>query len=168
MTETADKAQQRHEAARKALVYAAGLCVRAEQCESDIRLKLRLRELPEADINSIIAYLTQHNYLSDERYARAYVRTKSRLSGWGPWKVRRALAAKGIDNETINTAMQEADAQRYEDNALSAAQRKARQLDLRDRTDRMRLYRFLSSRGYEKGTISRVMTILSTDQENES
>lgn len=158
----ADRKQQVH----KALVYAAGLCARSEQCTFDIRNKLQRRELPENEVEDIIDYLTKLRYLSDERYARSYVRTKSKLSGWGPWKIRSALAAKRISKSLIDNAMEETDAEKFEANALAAARRKCQNLNLNDRTDRMRLYRFLSSRGYGSRTVEHVMKILGAEQED--
>lgn len=151
----------------KALVYAAGLCVRSEQCEHDIRVRLQRRGVTDGEADRIVEYLKEHRYLSDERYARAFVRTKSRLSGWGPWKIQRALAARRIETSVIRCAMEEVDADRCEDNAEAAARRKARGLDLADRGDRARLYRFLYSRGYGSGTIGRVMARLGAEQMEE-
>ena len=54
-------------------------------------------------------------YLSDLRYATAFARDKSSLSGWGAGKIRYALSIKGIDSETVGAALNEIDASRASD-----------------------------------------------------
>ena len=51
--------------------------------------------------------------MDEQRYANAYVRDKTRLSGWGPVKVMAGLRSKGIPEEYIKEAMKEADNQDY-------------------------------------------------------
>lgn len=149
--------------AYKALLYVAGLCARAEMCEQEVREKLRRRQITSADADNIVRYLTDNNYINADRYARAYVRMKVRQGNWGPWKIRQGLAGKGLDIEVIRAAMEEADAVQYEENALAAARRKAARLDLNNSADRQKLYRFMTSRGYDSSTISYVMQSLGTE-----
>lgn len=149
--------------AYKALLYVAGLCARAEMCEQEVREKLRRRQITPSDADRIVRYLTENRYIDEERYARAYVRMKVRQGSWGPWKIRQGLVGKGIDAAVIRAAMEQADAARYEENALAAARRKADRLDLTLSADRQKLYRFMSSRGYESATIARVMQRLGAE-----
>ena len=66
--------------AEKALPYLASLCAKCEQCEEDLRLKMRRHCMEEGDMDSIIAYLYEHKFLDEERYARAYARDKMRFN----------------------------------------------------------------------------------------
>lgn len=154
---------ERDDEAHKALLYVAGLCARAEMCEQEIREKLRRRQLDARDVGHILRYLTENNYINEQRYASAYVRMKLRQGGWGPWKIRQGLVGKGLDSNVIRAAMAEVQAEQYEENALAAARRKAARLDLADVSDRQKLYRFLCSRGYESATIGRVMHTLGAE-----
>lgn len=144
----------------KALLYAAGSCARSEQCEADIRLKLLRKGLSEGEAQQIIEYLKEHNYLNETRYAQAYARSKSRLSGWGPWKIKNALALKGISHEVILEAVQQIDSEVFARNALEAAQRKSKKLNLDNAADRARIYRLLSSRGFDSDIINRTLAAL--------
>lgn len=139
---------------QKALLYAAGLCARGEQCESDLRTKLRRRELSDEEAEGVIRYLRRHRYVDNHRYACAYVRTKSKIAHWGPWKIRQGLVAKGIDRETIADAMQQVDADCYMQSACKAAKAKAQRLDLSKPADRLKLYRHLMSKGFDTATIT--------------
>ena len=49
--------------------------------------------------------LQEQRYIDDERFAGAFVRDKLSFSGWGPYKIRTALTAKGIDRRTIDRAL---------------------------------------------------------------
>lgn len=103
-----------------------GLCSRREYCASDIRQKV-LRMLQSGNVSisartdadevaeSVINSLVSDSYLSDLRYSIAFARDKSSLSGWGTTKIRYALAAKGIDSETISSALAEIDADKASD-----------------------------------------------------
>lgn len=159
--------EEYRELIHKTLLYAAGLCARSEQCEQDLRSKFHRRQLRECDINSIIEYLRAHNYLNDERYVRAYVRTKSRLSGWGPWKIRNGLLYKGLPPEIITDVLTETDRDLYQTQALKAARIKARRLDLTVMADRVKLYRFLTSRGYESDSINHILDLLTEEQKSQ-
>ena len=159
--------EEHDEQLRKAVLYAAGLCARGEQCEHDLRQKLLRRELSDADVELIIGYLRKHRYVDDSRYSAAYVRTKSRLNGWGPWKIRQGLATKGISKEIIAGAMQEADEADYIKSAYKAACSKARKLDLTAIADRQKLYRFLMSKGFGTDIISAILKRLSMPEEEE-
>lgn len=157
------------EEVHKALLYVAGLCARAEMCSQEVREKLRRRQIDARDVDRIVGYLTENNYINEERYASAYVRMKLRQGGWGPWKIRQGLVGKGLDASVIRAAMAEVQPEQYEENALAAGRRKAAGLDLSDVSSRQKLYRFLCSRGYESGTIGRVMHTLGVEaQETDS
>jgi len=89
------------------------LCSKREYCSSDIRAKV-LAALPQEDgaenyADEIMASLAADKYIDDLRYATAFARDKSSLSGWGEAKIRFALSAKKIGRETISAALEEID-----------------------------------------------------------
>jgi regulatory protein len=43
--------------------------------------------------------------LDDERFARLFVQDKRTLEGWGAERIRRGLAARGVDHETAEQAL---------------------------------------------------------------
>ena len=47
----------------------------SEKCAEDIRLKLRMKSFPDYAIEEAISLLYEYNYLNDERFAEAFVRT---------------------------------------------------------------------------------------------
>ena len=127
----------------------ADLCARSEQCEYDIREKLRRKMLPIADIDRIICFLIENRFIDDERYAKSFTNDKMRFAGWGRNKIKQALTIKRITYEIISEDLQEIESKEDNKTLFKAATTKARNLDLEEYDDRAKLYRFLISRGYE-------------------
>ena len=97
----------------QALARLAALCSRGEQAESDLRDKLCRWQIAPDEADGIIRRLKQENFLSDERYARAFVRDKFRFNGWGRIKIAHQLRQKGIPSEVIEEAMTSIDEEAY-------------------------------------------------------
>lgn len=135
----------------QALSTLAALCSRGEQAESDLREKLRKWEVSPADADRIIRRLKQENFLSDERYARAFVRDKARFNGWGRIKIAHALRQKHIDSQWIEQALaDEIDEAAYHDTLIRLMQGKLRSVASREpQAARAALLRFAASRGFE-------------------
>lgn len=160
------------------------LCSRREYCTEDIVRKLTARPRPTscasshpnacatgtsrasstalapslsaAQIQEIIQSLKKDKFLDDARYARAFVRDKSSLAGWGSRKIRFALLAKGIDEETIAQAFHEIDADQAQNRLYKLMEVKYRSLKKEPTPrgnascDKLRekMLRFGLSRGY--------------------
>lgn len=127
----------------------ASLCAKSEQCEFDIRAKLRRTGLSPDEIEQILTDLRSRGFVSDLRFAKAFVSDKVRLSGWGLLKVRHHLKARSLDSATIETAIAKIGKREYEDIAMRVAEAKGRSLDLTQQSEHLRLLRHLQSRGFE-------------------
>lgn len=135
----------------QALSRLAALCSRGEQAESDLREKLRKWDIAPADADRIIRRLKEENFLSDERYARAFVRDKWRFNGWGRIKIAHALRQKRIAPQWIDQALDdEIDTEAYHDTLMHLMQAKLRTVASREpQAARAALLRFAASRGFE-------------------
>ena len=80
-------------------------CAAREYCASEIRKKLQRYKLSDVDTEKIIASLKAERFIDELRYAEAFVRDKSRLSGWGSAKIRWTLKFKGVDGDIIAQAV---------------------------------------------------------------
>ena len=127
----------------------ADLCARSEQCEFEIREKLRRKALSTNEINKIIEFLVERKFIDNERYARSFTNDKVRFAGWGRNKIRQALAMKRIPEQYVTDALKQIDTDEYNNSLFRAASAKARYLNLTVNDDRAKLYRHLLSRGYE-------------------
>ena len=125
------------------------LCVRREYCTSDIRRKALDRcEGDKAMADELVASLKADRFVDDVRYASAFAREKSSLTGWGPVKIRFALRAKGLSEGDIAAGLAEIETDRAESRLESLLQNKWKTLS-DDPAGRLKLIRFALSRGYE-------------------
>lgn len=84
--------------------------MKKECCSSEI-LKKAAASLDgdEAAAREVLESLVADRFVDDGRYAAAFAREKSSLTGWGPAKIRYALMMKGIPRETISSGLGEID-----------------------------------------------------------
>lgn len=143
----------------------ADLCARSEQCEHEIREKLRKKMLPAAEIDKIIDFLIHGKFIDNSRYARSFTNDKVRFSGWGRNKIRMALAYKRIPTSLIAEALEEINEKEYRSTLIKVATTKARNLDLEEYDDRAKLYRHLISRGYESSLATKVIAYIRKQKE---
>lgn len=143
----------------QALNRASGLCVKSEHCESDIRLKLRQWSITPDDADDIIQQLKKHKFIDEQRYARAFVREKSKFNKWGEIKIKHALFAKGIDSEVINEALEEnIDKDNETGNLVALLKNKRKSIKDDDKQAvRIKLMRFAAGRGYSLDQISKAL-----------
>ncbi len=152
-----DEGQRAREAAFRLLA------VRARSA-SELRQRLRKKGFPPELVDNVITDLQAKGYQSDEDFARQFAREKWTLSGWGPARVRRELRAKGITPELTGQVVDEtyADADLVEA-VLPFAQKRWRSTEgLPAETRRRRLTGFLQRRGYDWGTVRRVLERVGT------
>lgn len=71
-----------------------------EHSVRELRLKLVKRNIDREKIDAIVSYLIDLDYLSDERFAEAYVAERTR-KGDGPNKIRANLQTRGVDRTLI-------------------------------------------------------------------
>ncbi len=90
---------------QRALSAMQRACSMREYCPADILKKLARYQLSDTDNTLIIKSLEEDGFISSHRYAFAFVRDKSSLSGWGPSKIRWALKGKLIPKELIEEAL---------------------------------------------------------------
>lgn len=124
-------------------------CAKRECCSADIRRKaLERLAYDAAAADEIVGALVREGYVDDRRYAAAYAREKSALSGWGPVKIRSALLARGIARDIAAEALAEIDPGRAAARLEKALEAKWRSLSA-DPQGRLKLIRFALTRGYD-------------------
>ena len=86
------------------------LCSRREYCKADIMKKaLAALDGDRGNAEKVIEVLVSEKYIDELRYASAFARDKSSLSGWGETKIRYMLSSKGVPREIIDQALAEID-----------------------------------------------------------
>ena len=71
-----------------------------EHSAHELHVKLRKRNIDREKIEAIVAYLIELDYLSDERFAEAYVAERTG-KGDGPLKIRSNLHKRGVERSLI-------------------------------------------------------------------
>lgn len=124
-------------------------CAKREYCVADVRRKaLQRLEFDAAAAESVVSALVADGFVDDRRYAAAYAREKSALSGWGPVKIRAALLARGVARDVAVEALGEVDPARASAKLEKVLETKWRTLR-DDPQGRLKLIRFALSRGYD-------------------
>lgn len=132
----------------------SGLCVKCEQCEADLRAKMRRKGVAPDDADYVIDYLLKHNFLCEQRFVEAYVSDKHKFNGWGRLKIRMMLASKRIDRALIDEALKALDENEYMEILTRILRTKVRGLDLGDAMTRQKLIRSMYGRGFEPALTS--------------
>jgi len=136
-------------------------CTYQERCHKEVEKKLYdLNMIPEAK-EKIILHLLQHNFLNEERFAKAYVRGKFSIKKWGRIKIVNELKFRNISSYNIKTALQEINEEDYLNTLQSIAEKKlplVRETNLFKK--RNKLSTFLISKGFETTLVYKITSQL--------
>lgn len=146
--------------ALKVKSYLEALCSRGECCSKDIYEKALKRLEGDAETAAeILRELVEDKFVDDLRYASAFARDKSSLNGWGPIKIKYALAAKGIRGETASAALAGIDPEKADEKLESLLASKRKSLE-GDPALKLKLIKFALSRGYDYDAVEKALTSL--------
>ena len=116
---------------------------RREHSVSELRNKL-IRFNPDPnDLKDVIERLITSNFLDDERFASAFIRSKAE-SGYGPNYISQYLAKKGIPSDKYDIYSLEID---WEDKCLTQFNKKRRNKEINFK-EKEKILRFLAYRGF--------------------
>ena len=90
--------------AKRALNAVAARCSKREYCSTDVEANLRRRGLEEDEVAEALAFLVEHRFVDDQRFADAYARDKARVNRWGRVKIAQMLRGKRLPGEVIERA----------------------------------------------------------------
>ena len=98
----------------------------------------------------VLANLIASKFIDDNRYAEAYVREKTSLAGWGVYKIRRSLAAKGVSKEIIENTLSQLDRNSQKERLSTMLAKKMKGIKAAgDYEMKGKLMRYGMSQGYE-------------------
>ena len=131
------------------------MAARAERSSGDaMRLMQRWGVEPSAR-QEVLRKLKEMKFIDDTRYAEAFVRDKLRFSGWGAYKIRAALRAKGIAAETIEEALAQTDGGQMTERLATMLERKCKSIRYTTAYElKTKLIRYGSSLGYDFATVA--------------
>lgn len=140
------------------LAKAEHYCAYQERSQQEVRNKLYDWGLYPKDVEQIISNLIEHNFLSEERFAKAYAKGKFSQKGWGRIKIKQGLKQKKVPDVLIRKAMLVIDADQYLQTLTKTLEKKARLLVEKDAYKRRyKLQQYAMSRGFESDLIADVL-----------
>lgn len=108
------------------------------------------------EIDRVVEWCYQHNWLDDARFAERYLAGRSR-KGYGPQRIRMELGQKGVDKELIDEALSGFEAD-WHSLALSVAERKFGLPLPTEWKEKAKVQRYLMSKGFFMEDIRSVFT----------
>ncbi len=124
---------------------ALGTLRRKELATAELAAWLGHRGYGADEVEGVVRSLTEAGELDDRRFAQRYAEDKRALRGWGPERIRAALASRGIPDPLVELALDE-DPEVEVGRASELLIR--RDQSLSDEADRARALGFLTRRGY--------------------
>lgn len=116
---------------KKAKLKIASYCAYQERCQQEVRNKLYSYELFRDEVEELIAWLIEENYINEERFAITFAGGKFRIKKWGKFKITQALKQKAISEYCIKKAIQEIDLEDYLTTIKALATKKLNEYSLR-------------------------------------
>lgn len=127
------------------------MCARSERSSGDALRLMKRWGVADEDARKVLQRLQNERFIDDSRFAEAFVRDKINLSGWGAYKIKSALRAKGVSREVIESVVEPMLVETNMSERLEEMmQRKLRTLKYNSPYEaKTKLIRFAASRGYD-------------------
>ena len=150
----------------QALAALMRLAARSEKSSGDAMRLMRNWEVEPSARAGVLQKLIENKFIDDRRYAEAFVRDKMRFSGWGAFKLRSALHAKGIAGEIVDEVLRSLDSDNMAERLRDRLERKMRTVKFASRYDlKSKLMRYGASLGYDFESVADVVDSLISDIE---
>lgn len=126
-------------------------CAYQERCISEVKTKMFSLKIPSLHFPSLLESLIENKFLDEERYVRAFMRSKVSFKKDGLEKIRFGLMKKGIKDEDIKLVFEELDSETYASNLNSLIEKKWISLLLKNEKQeaKAKLIRYLLAKGYK-------------------
>lgn len=132
----------------------AKYCAYQERCVKDVRDKLKTFDIAQEAKDEIIDYLLDNRFVSDERFAKSFVRGKVNQSGWGVNKIRFHLVQKGIAKEIIDEALGQTDEEVYRQRLIEILKVKSKTVKAaNDFEKKHKLAAYAMQKGFESALV---------------
>ena len=134
------------EATRKLEQY----CAYQERCHQEVRQKLEgMHMIPEA-VDVIIGHLIEHNFLNEQRFAKAFVSGKFSIKKWGRRRLILELKKRDVSKTAINEALASIDERTYLSTFHELAEKRLKTIrETNKNKKKKKLIDYLLYRGWE-------------------
>lgn len=134
-------------AAQEAFERALEALSHKERTSAELAAWLGERGFGSDDVEAAVGRLIEGGALDDERFAARFAEDKRELRGWGPDRIREALAARGLERGPIDAALADDDPGAQLDRAIELLERRGEPPT--DEAARARALAYLARRGYD-------------------
>ena len=129
-------------------------CAYQERSQYEVRGKLLELGMRYNELEEIIAYLIENNFLNEERFANAYARGKLRIKGWGKNKINQGLKFKQVSAPLIKKELKNLDETEYLEKLKEVLDKKEETIKEKITYQRnFKLVQYALSRGFERDLI---------------
>jgi len=145
---------------KKAKLKIASYCAYQERCQQEVRTKLYSYELYRDEVEELLSWLIQENYINEERFAITFAGGKFRIKKWGKFKIAQALKQKDISEYCLKKAMQEIDMEDYLVTIKELATKKRNEYALRISNEyqlRDKTAKHIISKGFEPALVWQII-----------
>ena len=150
--------ERKPKSAQQALQSLMRLCARSEKSSGDALRLMQQWQVPHTERQGVLERLVKERFIDDGRYAEAYVREKSRLSGWGARKIAMQLRQKGVSQAIIDDALRQLDSNVELPRLVEKLRRKIRTTKYTsDYELRGKLMRYALSLGFDYDIVQRAV-----------
>jgi regulatory protein len=132
--------------AAKLRIAAMDLLTGREYSRAELATKLNKRFDSHPSIEQVLIQITDEGLQSDKRFAEAFIRSRI-YRGHGLARIRQDIRQKGVDDELVARALEEADIDWYE-LARDVAKRKFGHRQAADQREKAKRMRFMQYRGF--------------------
>ena len=142
---------KRDKTPQQALQSLMRMCARSERSSGDALRLMKRWGVADDEARKVLSRLQAERFIDDVRYAEAFVRDKLNLSGWGAYKIKMSLRAKGVSRDIIEEVVAPMlEATDMTERLEEMRQRKLRTLKYSSPYEaKTKLIRFAASRGYD-------------------
>lgn len=133
---------------------------RREMSQAELRAKLLPHANDSDELDAVLAEFAKNNWQSDERFAEAFVRSKSSKHGVG--RLRQELRQRGVSAELIQQYLPDRETEL--DNAIEVARKKFKQ-PAQNRQEWDKQMRFMLYRGFAMATVQAALKRAWADDE---
>jgi len=106
-----------------ALQKIENFCAYQERSHEEVVSKLRSMKMDSDEIDQIMVYLINENFINEERFACSFARGKHRIKHWGKIRIINELKFRNISQTLINIALKEITPEEYLETFHTLAER---------------------------------------------
>lgn len=131
-----------------------------KRTENEVRRKCKTLKYDEENINEIIEYLKENDYINDEKYVEKYIQNVMRLKNCSINEIKIDLLKRGIDDDLIDKNITEELEEFEEKSAQILAEKKIKTMEIE------KVKRYLLNKGFSYTNVSKAIDNLKDLDDN--